>query len=228
LEVTGFAERLLAVIDEGRRTATYKLALLLALIDCCITDSSETGAAPVVLTTRQIADRVAALYWPQVVRFPTDQGEIELRQITNKNSAILNGLIALREVTGPVRTWEAAKSIRPMEAVASLDVVELTVARYPLVHLQVIDGTPQPFIYELGWSGTATMTKLRQDSFGEVRLMPGAGDHLVRLAPLVRPLVRPLVVCGLQGAVDALQLLHELLPVPALAALAPTPVALRR
>jgi hypothetical protein len=29
----GFAERLLEVIDSGRRTATYKLALLLALLD---------------------------------------------------------------------------------------------------------------------------------------------------------------------------------------------------
>ena len=28
-----FAERLLQVIDEGRRTATYKLALLIALMD---------------------------------------------------------------------------------------------------------------------------------------------------------------------------------------------------
>jgi hypothetical protein len=30
-----FAERLLQVIDEGKRTATYKLALLMALIDAC-------------------------------------------------------------------------------------------------------------------------------------------------------------------------------------------------
>jgi hypothetical protein len=31
----GFAERLLEVIDSGRRTATYKLALLIALLAPC-------------------------------------------------------------------------------------------------------------------------------------------------------------------------------------------------
>ena len=37
------AERLLQVIDEGRRTATYKLALLMALIDACATNSDAAG-----------------------------------------------------------------------------------------------------------------------------------------------------------------------------------------
>lgn len=31
----GFAERLLEVIDSGRRTAAYKLALLIVLLDLC-------------------------------------------------------------------------------------------------------------------------------------------------------------------------------------------------
>jgi hypothetical protein len=42
LDAPGFAERLLAVIDEGRRTATYKLALLMALTECC----AEAGTVP--------------------------------------------------------------------------------------------------------------------------------------------------------------------------------------
>ena len=39
------AERLLRVIDEGQRTATYKLALVLALIDACAerVDARVTG-----------------------------------------------------------------------------------------------------------------------------------------------------------------------------------------
>ena len=35
VETAGLAERLLQVIDSGRRTATYNLALLLALLDIC-------------------------------------------------------------------------------------------------------------------------------------------------------------------------------------------------
>lgn len=39
----GFAERLLEVIHSGRRTATYKLALLLALLDLCARHSDTRG-----------------------------------------------------------------------------------------------------------------------------------------------------------------------------------------
>jgi hypothetical protein len=57
----GFAERLLEVIDAGRRTATYKLALLMALIDLCSRQSSADGQAPSVLYTRDIAEQVTAV-----------------------------------------------------------------------------------------------------------------------------------------------------------------------
>ena len=40
-----FAERLLEVIDSGRRTATYKLALLMALLDLCARRSGLDGRA---------------------------------------------------------------------------------------------------------------------------------------------------------------------------------------
>jgi len=41
----GFAERLLEVIDSGRRTATYKLALLMALLELCARRSDAQGRA---------------------------------------------------------------------------------------------------------------------------------------------------------------------------------------
>src|SRR5262245_31205690 len=65
----GFAERLLEVIDSGRRTATYKLALLLALLDLCARHSDAEGRAPRVLYTRDIAGQMASLYWPQVIPY---------------------------------------------------------------------------------------------------------------------------------------------------------------
>jgi len=49
---SGFAERLLEVIDAGRRTATYKLAVLLALIDLCARGADKDGAAPEILYTQ--------------------------------------------------------------------------------------------------------------------------------------------------------------------------------
>jgi len=65
----GFAERLLEVIDSGRRTATYKLALLLALLDLCARHSDGRGRAPGFLRTRDIAEQVPLLYWPQVIPY---------------------------------------------------------------------------------------------------------------------------------------------------------------
>jgi hypothetical protein len=62
----GFAERLLEVIDSGRRTAAYKLALLIALLDLRARHSDAGGRAPRLLYTRDIAGQVAVLYWPQV------------------------------------------------------------------------------------------------------------------------------------------------------------------
>jgi hypothetical protein len=80
----GFAERLLEVIDSGRRTATYKLALLMALLDLCTCRSDAHGRAPGLLHTREIAEQVDAIYWPQVIpyRLPDSGDAIELRQIT--------------------------------------------------------------------------------------------------------------------------------------------------
>lgn len=64
---TGFADRLLEVIDSGRRTATYKLAPLIAVLDLCGRHGDVAGRAPGLLYTRDIAEQAAALFWPQVI-----------------------------------------------------------------------------------------------------------------------------------------------------------------
>jgi len=187
--LAGFAERLLGVVDEGRRTATYKLALLLALIDACAESASTSGDAPTELGTRVIAHHVAGLYWPQLRPFPTSAGAVDLRQITNKSATILSALGRLREQLPDAGTWDAAEALAPRSAASVLDTVEVTVARYPLVRLQTVDGVAQPFLYDIDWGESVTLGRLRAAGGGRVRLRPGAGDQLVRLAPLVRPLV---------------------------------------
>lgn len=77
--VAGFAERLLEVIDSGRRTATYKLALLMVLLDLCARRGGLDGRPPSVLHTREIAERVAAIYWPQVMPYRRGPTVIKLR-----------------------------------------------------------------------------------------------------------------------------------------------------
>ena len=58
----GFAQLLLGLVDEGRRTATYKLAVLLALVDACAAGTDGQGRAATTITTRVLARQVAALY----------------------------------------------------------------------------------------------------------------------------------------------------------------------
>ena len=83
----GFTERLLEVIDSGRRTATYKLALLIALLDLSARHSDIGGRAPRLLYTRDIAEQVAVLYWPQVIPYvmPGSASALELNPCISRS-----------------------------------------------------------------------------------------------------------------------------------------------
>jgi hypothetical protein len=65
----GFAEKVLELLEEGRYTATYKYAVLLALIDLCLELTEASGAPPQMVTTRQLADKIVEIYWPHTLPF---------------------------------------------------------------------------------------------------------------------------------------------------------------
>jgi len=195
----GFAERLLEVIDSGRRTATYKLALLMALLDLCTRRSDAGGRAPALLYTRDIAEQMAALYWPQVIpyRLPGAESAVELRQITLPRAAILSAVRTFRHVAeaAGATSLHLARQRVPTEYETMLDRVEVTVSEQPLPRLQAVGSaeTTFPFIYDIDWGPREAFSPARlhrRDSRGlAVRLRPGAGDELIRLGPLVRPLI---------------------------------------
>jgi hypothetical protein len=128
----GFAERLLEVIDSGRRTATYKLALLIALLDLCARHSDAAGRAPRLLYTRDIAEQVAVLYWPQVIPYlvPGAGAAVELRQITSPRAAIIAAVSAFRRAADAAGapSWHLARQRLPGAYQVMLDQVEVTVA----------------------------------------------------------------------------------------------------
>lgn len=180
-------ERLLRVIDEGRRTATYKLALLMALIDAAAIaeGSSEIG-------TRVVAEQVLARYYPQTRIYVANDGiERELRQITMKGSPPLRAVLRLR-LHGDAAGCRSADDTRqrlPDEYEMALDVVEDTFVRYPIPLLQVVGTQLMPFLYEADWPEGTSVASLRRDCRGHVRLLPGVIDRLVVLGPLLRPLI---------------------------------------
>ena len=194
----GFAERLLEVIDSGRRTATYKLALLIALLDLCARHSDRSGRAPELLYTRDIAEQVAVLYWQQVMPYLVAGAgaAVELRQITLPRAAITAAVSGFRRAAAAAgaTSWHLARQRLPTAYEAMLDQVEVTVAEQPLPRLQAVGSTDSvfPFLYELRWGPreSFSVARLRRGPQGAaVRLLPGAGDELLRLGPLVRPLI---------------------------------------
>lgn len=123
-------ERLLRVIDEGRRTATYKLALLLALIDAA---ALAPGAS--TIRTRDLAASVLAVYYPQTRVYVANDGIArELRQISMTGSGVLRSVLRLRiegDNAGARNVAEVRRRL-PDEYERTLDVVEETFVRYPI------------------------------------------------------------------------------------------------
>jgi hypothetical protein len=218
----GFAERLLEVIDSGRRTATYKLALLIAVLDLCARHSDARGQAPRLLYTRDIAEQVAVLYWPQVIPYlvPGSASAMELRQITLPRAAILTAVSAFRRAADAAgaTSWQLARRRLPADYEAMLDQVEVTVAEQPLPRLQAVGSTDTvfPFLYELSWGPRESVSLARLRRYGPrgpaIRLLPGAGDELLRLGPLIRPLVElhwTRMVAEINGVASAELNLHR-------------------
>ncbi len=95
-----FAEKLLALLDQGSFTATYKYAVLLGIMDLCMEQVSRTGQAPTSVTTRQLAEKTIELYWPHTVRYPVT--ETVLRQNQGRGDsqvAIVTAITEFRQRT---------------------------------------------------------------------------------------------------------------------------------
>ena len=62
-------ERLLLVVDEGRRTGTHKLLTLPALLDATAASVGEDLQPARELSVRTVAEHVLAVAWPHAVPF---------------------------------------------------------------------------------------------------------------------------------------------------------------
>jgi 5-methylcytosine-specific restriction endonuclease McrA len=195
----GFAEKVLELLDEGRYTATYKYAVLLALIDVCIERTQGSGAPPDHATTRQLADKTVELYWPHTVPFARGASAAVLRQNTVGQAEIVSAIIHFRA------RYAADPSVpRVMARLAARRAYERLVRRVewkliemPLPRLQVMGQAERPFIYELGWEQPVDQREVSNYQNGKastfdnrVMLRPGVGEYLLQLSGLLRPLIQ--------------------------------------
>ncbi len=192
VDTIAFAEKVLALLDQGAFTATYKYAVLLGLIDLCLEGFTAAGAPPESVTTAQLAEVVARLYWPQVVPFE-EASNVVLRQNTTGQAEIV-ALVA------KARTELAGGGGAPLERVRRqapddyrrlVRAIEWKLVEMPLPRLQTFGRQEDRFIYEIGWD-----TRIKRSDFNDpnrfanlIRFRPGVASNLVRLDGLLRPLL---------------------------------------
>jgi 5-methylcytosine-specific restriction endonuclease McrA len=185
-----FAEKLLGLLGEGRFTATYKYAVILGLMDLCLEKSTRTGSAPESVTTVQLADKIIELYWPHTLPFA--RGQV-LEQNAGGQAAIVTKIDHFKQTHAGGRgaTLHHARLTAPKAFDRLRHQVEWVLVKMPLPKLQRIGRGIDPFIYRIGWDDEVTQGQLGAAEFdNRIAFIGDAGDHLVRLAGLIRPLVQ--------------------------------------
>lgn len=195
-----FAEKIVELLDAGRYTSTYKYAVLLALIDLCLEGTQRSGAAPDVVTTRQLAERVVELYWPHTLPFAVRATSVVPRQNTTGQAEILTLIRRFREghAPDPSATHWQSRLAAPDAYERLIRDVEWKLIEMPLPRLQNMGGRQQAsFIYVINWNERVAENRVRRYQRGElgafgngVLLLPGVGDYLVQLSGLLRPLIQ--------------------------------------
>ena len=133
-------QRVVAILETGLRTATYKLATLMALIDQCIENVPEDPAERLTVPIPDLARRVLEIYWRQVRPFDGH----ELRQSTQSRARILlaaNALRAAADRDARGVSVDIAAPRAPAAYAATIDEITLCLARQPLHRLQRLPGS---------------------------------------------------------------------------------------
>lgn len=189
-DTIAFAEKVLALLQQGAFTATYKYAVLIGLIDLSLEGFTAAGAPPEMVTTRQLAEVVTRLYWPQVMPFA---GGV-LRQNTGNSPAKILTLIAeARARMGDGGSLSAARARRqaPAEYERLVREIEWKLVEMPLGKLQQFGGQQDRFIYDIAWTADVKRSEFNDPrAFSNaIHFKPGVARHLVRLDGLLRPLL---------------------------------------
>jgi hypothetical protein len=199
LDALALAERVLAILEEGSFSATYKFALFTAILDLCIEHTDRHGTPRETLTTRQLAERVVELYWNHADPYgshgtlrqggvrPDSQAEI-LRRIETDRA---------RWADGQSETVHRARQTHPIEFAELVDFVEWKLIEMPIPRLQVLGRQEDRFLYDYNWTQgirrsevSAYQRGTHSDFDNRLLLRPGVVGQLVRLNGVLRPLFR--------------------------------------
>ena len=181
-------QRVVAILETGLRTATYKLATLMALIDHCIENMPERSGDVLRVPIPDLGHRVLEIYWQQVRPFDGH----ELRQSTQPRARILIATNALREAARVKRTSvsvDIARLRAPAAYRSAIDEITLCLAQQPLHRLQKLPGssTSDPFLYDDSFLHDHVARSTLRAHGDAIELGPGVAHGLARLAGLLKP-----------------------------------------
>jgi diadenosine tetraphosphate (Ap4A) HIT family hydrolase/5-methylcytosine-specific restriction endonuclease McrA len=191
-----FIETLLTLLDQAQLTSTYKLAVLLALVDLCLERATESGAAPSSVTTRQLAEKVLALYWPQTAPFGETAAVLRQNAGSERGARVLRRIeeFRVRAAGDPTVPLARARATAPTAFEVLVRDVEWTMILMPLPRVQVLPGGQEHrFLYDIAWSvqNPLSPSAFRHNDFDNViRFKPGAAERLVSMAGVIRPAVQ--------------------------------------
>ncbi len=209
--------RIIDILQSGRKTSTYKLAVLQALIDCCMERVPDDQHASVDVPLDELTERVIDLYWPQTRPLAWNDHR-PLRQ-ASEGSEILDAVEDLRKAAkaGPNRLLADAISDAPGAYANTFKKVKRTLVRYPLRLLQNVPGDTDAFLYDDEWiQNDPTLAEI--DKPGNIiQLRPGVAFAMAKLSGLLKPALKWLWADKVwksnrqlfQGGLDVQQYLFE-------------------
>lgn len=190
VDSTALITWLLSIIEEGRKTATYKPALLMAIVDAAI-ESDVQNHSTLDITIDDLAHRMIAQYWPQTRPSPLLQAGV-LKQATG-TSRISNALAALRRQTrcAPQASIDWVMANNPVEYAAVHAKVARAIALQPIPRLQRPGSKDsregyKPWLYD---DSGFVPEKGAKPGVDHITLKPGVARALAQNAALLRPAI---------------------------------------
>jgi 5-methylcytosine-specific restriction endonuclease McrA len=196
LDAIAFAEKVLALLDQGAFTSTYKFAVLLGLMDLVVEQADSKGQLASMITTRQLAGKIIELYWAHTVAYSPLNAVP--KQNNNGQAEIISKIERFRQ-NNQYSTLFKAKRQNEKGYKSLLDTVEKKLIEMPLPRLQYFGQQEQRFIYDIAWDKsivdnlkavTAYQRQQESDFDNRIHLAPNVADYLVALNGLIRPLIQ--------------------------------------
>nr|WP_314144381.1 HNH endonuclease signature motif containing protein [uncultured Rhodococcus sp.] len=181
-------QHLVSVLDSGARVATYKLAVLVALLEFSVENVPHDHSSAVDVDLDDLAERVVGLYWRQVRDFDGHY----LRQSTQAKATIPDTVREFARGTataGRETPLDIAARRNPGLFREMVKKVKLVLARQPLNRLQRVPGgyAGESFLYDDNWMSAKMSMSTVLAHGNRITLYPGVCFALARLSSLLKP-----------------------------------------